>query len=162
MLEVFEKYSYFGLFLILFVEEGGIPLPLPGDIFIVSVAALPNTNYFLIVATVVLATLSGSTILFTASQKIGRKVLTKYGKRIKITPEKIKRLETWFKKYGGGAIVVGRLIPGFRTLTPIVAGLFKVRYKTFWVYTTVAAFIWANIYFVVGRFFGQILAKFVR
>ena len=46
MLEIVEKFSYFGLFLILFIEEGGIPLPVPGDIFIATVSALPNSNSF--------------------------------------------------------------------------------------------------------------------
>lgn len=157
MLEFFQQYSYLGLFAILLIEEGGIPLPIPGDIFITTVAALPNSNYFLTVLTVVASTIIGSTILFTLSQKIGHRLLVRYGKNIKVTPEKIKKVEKWFEKYGGAAIVIGRLIPGLRIITPIVAGLFGVSYKTFWIYTAVAAFIWANIYFVIGRFFGEIL-----
>lgn len=157
MVEVIEKFSYFGLFLILFIEEGGIPLPVPGDIFIATISALPRSNYFLIVLTTVTATLIGSTILFTLANKFGQKLLIKYGKYIKITPQKIKRGEKWFEKYGGWAIVIGRLIPGLRIVTPVVAGLFGVSYKTFWLYTALAAFIWANIYYVIGRFFGSIL-----
>ena len=162
MLELIEQYSYLGLFLILLIEEGGIPLPIPGDVFIASVAALPKSNYFLIVTTVTLATLAGSTILFTLAKKFGRKFLIKYGKNIKITPKKIKRIEKWFTKYGGFAIVVGRLIPGLRIVTPIVAGTFEVSYKTFWAYTALAAFIWANIYFVIGKFFGDLAESFLR
>ena len=159
MLEFVQQYSYLGLFLILFIEEGGIPLPIPGDIFIATAAALPSSNYFLIVATVVVATLAGSTILFTLTKKFGHRLLLKYGKYIKITPDKIKKVEKWFDKYGGATIVIGRLIPGLRTITPFTAGLFDVSYKTFWVYTAIAAFIWANIYFVIGKFFGEVLTK---
>ena len=161
MFEFVEKFSYLGLFIILFIEEGGIPLPIPGDIFIASVAALPNSNYFLVVAVVMTATLTGSTILFTSAAKFGHKLLVKFGKYIKITPQKIKKVEKWFKKYGGLAIVIGRLIPGLRIVTPFVAGLFGVSYKTFWLYTTLAAFIWANIYFVIGKFFGEILFSLI-
>lgn len=157
MLEIIEKYSYLGLFLLLFVEEGGIPLPIPGDIFIATVAALPNSNYLLTVTTVTAATLSGSTILFTLTKKFGHRLLLKYGKYIKITPEKIKRIEKWFAKYGSAAIVAGRLIPGLRIVTPAVAGLFDASYKTFWIYTAAAALIWANIYFILGKFFSHIL-----
>ena len=157
MLAIVEKFSYFGLFLILFVEEGGVPLPVPGDIFIAAVSALPDSNYFLIVLTVVLATLLGSTILFTIAQKIGHPLIVKLGPKVKITPQKIKKIERRFEKYGGWAIVIGRLIPGLRIVTPVVAGLFGVSYKTFWLYTAIAAFIWANIYYVLGRFFGSIL-----
>src|SRR4030067_3827593 len=103
MLTIVEKFSYFGLFLILFVEEGGVPLPVPGDIVIATVSALPHSNYFLIVLTVVLATLLGSTILFTLAQKIGHPLIVKFGPKVKITPQKIKKIETWFEKYGGVA-----------------------------------------------------------
>lgn len=161
MSEFVEKFSYLGLFIILFFEEGGIPLPIPGDVFIATVAALPKSNYFLLISTVVAATLCGSTILFTLANKFGRRLLTKYGKKIKITPAKIKKVEAWFEKYGGLAIVIGRLIPGLRIVTPFVAGLFGVSYKTFWLYTTLAAFIWANIYFLVGKFFTEIFFSLI-
>lgn len=160
MLELIEKYSYLGLFLLLFAEEGGIPLPIPGDLFIATASALPNSNYFLIVATVVTATLAGSTILFTLTKKLGHKLLLKYGKYIKITPQKVKKIERWFAKYGGATIIIGRLIPGLRIVTPAVAGLFDISYKTFWIYTAAAAFIWANIYFFVGKFAGSVLDRF--
>lgn len=157
--EIIEKFSYFGLFTILLAEEAGIPLPVPGDIFIATQAALPNSNYFLIVATVVSATLVGSTILFTLSKKVGHPLLIKFGPKVKITPQKIKKVEKWFEKYGAFAIVIGRLIPGLRTVTPFAAGLFGISYKTFWFYTAIAAFIWANIYFIIGKFFGEVLLK---
>ena len=140
------------------VEEAGVPLPVPGDFFIATRSALPETNYFYIVAIVVSATLIGSTFLFTISKNIGNRLLTKYGKYIKVTPEKVKKLEKWLTKYGGTAIVIGRLIPGLRIVTPIVAGTFNVSYKTFWAYTALAAFIWANIYFLIGRFANQIIS----
>ena len=160
-MDLFEKFSYFGLFLILFIEEGGIPLPIPGDIFIATVSAFPNSNYFLIVLITITATLTGSTILFTLANKFGQKLLLKYGKYIKVTPQKTNKIEKWFEKYGGWAIVIGRLIPGLRIVTPVVAGLFGVPYKTFWLYSAIAAFIWANIYYVLGRFFGSILSAII-
>lgn len=162
MLELIEKYSYLGLFLFLFAEEGGIPLPIPGDLFIATASALPNSNYFLIVATVVIASLTGSTILFTLAKKFGSHLLIKYGKYIRVTPDKVKRGQKWFIKYGGAAIVIGRLIPGLRIITPVAAGLFGVSYKAFWFYTALAAFIWANIYFIIGKFFSGLLNNIIR
>lgn len=162
MLEFFQTYSYVGLFLILFAEEGGIPLPIPGDIFIAVAAGLPRSSYLLIVTTVVLSTLSGSTILFTLSRKFGHLLIIKYGKYVKITPEKVTKIEHWFNKHGGRAIIIGRLIPGLRIVTPIVAGTFELPYKTFWLYTTIAAFIWANIYFVIGKLFGEIVLNLIK
>ena len=160
MMDLIQHYSYLGLFVILFIEEAGIFLPVPGDIFIAATATLPQSNYLLVVATVVASTLCGSTILFFLSRTFGRKLLTKFGKYIRLTPERIKKVQKWFQKYGGSTIIIGRLIPGLRIVTPFVAGLFEVNFKTFWAYTALAAFIWANIYFLIGRFFGEIFSKF--
>lgn len=162
MLEFFQTYSYLGLFIILFLEEGGVPFPIPSDLFIAAVAAMPNSNYFLIIPIVVLATLTGSTILFSISRKAGHYLIMRFGKYIRIDAQKVKKLESWFKKRGGQTIILGRLVPGFRTITPMVAGTFRVSYKTFWLNTFIAAFIWANIYYVIGKFFGEIVLKFIR
>ena len=162
MLEFVEKFSYLGLFLILLAEEGGVPLPIPGDIFIATVAALPQSNYFLTVVTVVAATCAGSTILFSLARIFGHRLIVKLGKYIRLTPDKINKIEAWFEKHGGKTILIGRLIPGLRIITPAVAGIFEVSYKTFWVYTVLAAFIWANLYFLAGRLFGNIIEKVAR
>lgn len=160
MLNFFQEYSYIGLFLILTLEEGGIPLPIPGDFFIASVSALPQANYFLTVLTVVASTMVGSTILFSISKNFGHKLLLKYGPKIKITKDKVDRVEGWFQKHGGRAIIIGRLIPGLRIITPIVAGTFEVKYTTFWFYTAIAAFLWANIYYFLGKVFTDLLTLF--
>ena len=162
MLDFFQSYSYFGLFLILFLEEGGIPFPIPGDLFIAAVAAMPNSNYFLVVAIVMLSTVCGSTVLFSVSRKTGHYLITRFGKYIKIDLQKIKKIEGWFSKHGGKAIIIGRLVPGLRTVTPIVAGTFRLPYKTFWINTLIAAFIWANVYYVIGKFFGEIVLKLIK
>ena len=86
MLAFIEKFSYLGLFLLLLAEEGGIPLPIPGDIFIATVAALPKTNYLMLVVIVVGATLCGSTILFTLTRYFGHKLFTKFCQKIKLIP----------------------------------------------------------------------------
>src|SRR3989344_2500133 len=161
MMDLIQHYSYLGLFVILFIEEAVIFLPVPGDIFIAATAALPQSNYLMVVATVTASTLCGSTILFFLSKTFGRKLLTKFGKFIRLTPPRISKVESWFEKYGGSAIIIGRLIPGLRTVTPFVAGLFEVNYKTFWAYTALAAFIWANVYFLIGKFFGGLISSII-
>ncbi len=162
MLDFFQTYSYFGLFTILLLEEGGIPFPIPGDLFIAAVAFMPNSNYLLIVATVIISTLFGSTFLFSLSRKFGLPIILKITGLIRIKKEKIEKAKKIFKKHEKFAIILGRLVPGFRTITPIVAGTFKISYKTFWLNTLIAAIIWANIYYVIGRFFGEIVLKFIK
>lgn len=162
MLEFYQTYSYFGLFFILLLEEGGIPFPIPGDLFIAAVAFMPNSNYFIILFTVIVSTLLGSTFLFSISRKFGMPILLKITSIIRVKKEKIEKVQNIFKKRANLAIIFGRLTPGFRTITPMVAGTFKVSYKNFWTNTFIAAFVWANIYFILGKLFGEIVLKFIK
>ena len=126
MLEFIHNYSYFGLFVILFIEEAGVFLPIPGDIFIAVTAALPQSNYLLVVATVMIATLTGSTVLFFLSRTFGHMLLVKFGRFIKLTPKRIKKVEKWFAKYGGAAIVIGRVISRPSLPTPLFSPPFFI------------------------------------
>jgi membrane protein DedA with SNARE-associated domain len=161
MLEFFQTYSYLGLFLMLTLEEGGLPFPIPGDLFIAAVAFMPNSNYILIVAVVIASTLFGSTFLFSISRKFGMPILLKVSGFLRIKKVKIEKVQKLFKKHEKTAIILGRLTPGFRTITPMVAGTFKVSYKIFWANTVIAALIWANIYYVIGKFFGGLLSMLI-
>jgi len=155
MLHFLIAHRYLALFLYVFIEEAGIPLPVPGDVSILVVSSLKNVNYFGVVFFVVTATLFGSSILYFISYKLGRPFLDKFGPKIKVTPERTQKIQKWMEKYGGPAIVVGRLIPGLRTVTSIAAGIFRMPFKTFFIFTGIAAWIWATIYYIVGKVFGH-------
>ncbi len=155
MLQFLIAHRYLALFLYVFVEEAGIPLPVPGDVSILVVSTLKNVNYIGVAFFVITATLFGSSILYFVSFKFGRPFLDKFGSKIKVTPERTERIQKWMKKYGGPAIVIGRLTPGLRTVTSIAAGIFQVSFRTFFIYTAVAAWIWATIYYTIGKIFGK-------
>ena len=155
MLHFLIVHRYLALFLYVFIEEAGIPLPVPGDVSILVVSSLENVNYFGVAFFVITATLFGSSILYFISYKFGRPFLDKLGSKIKVTPERTQRIQKWMEKYGGPAIVIGRLTPGLRTVTSIAAGIFRMPFKTFFIFTGIAAWIWATIYYIVGKVFGH-------
>lgn len=158
MLGFLIAHSYLALFIYVFVEEAGIPLPVPGDVSILVVSTLSNygrVNYFGVVFFVVVATLFGSSILYWVSQRFGRPFIDHFGPKIKITPQRVEKIQNWLEKHGGPAIVIGRLTPGLRTVTSIAAGVFKVPFRTFFIYTGIAAWIWATIYYSIGKIVGK-------
>ena len=155
MLDFLILHRYLALFLYVFVEEAGVPLPIPGDVSILVVSTLPNVNYFGVCFFVITATLFGSSILYFISYKFGRAFLDKFGSKIKVTPERTERIQKWLNRYGGPAIILGRLTPGLRTVTSIAAGIFEIPFRTFFAYTGIAAWIWATIYYTIGKLFGK-------
>jgi len=154
MLEFLTAHRYLALFLYVFIEEAGVPLPVPGDISILVVSTLKNVNYVGVAFFVICATLFGSSILYFISYKFGRTFLDKFGPKIKVTPQRTEKIQKWMEKYGGPAIVIGRLTPGLRTVTSIAAGIFRMPFRTFLIYTGIAAWIWATIYYIIGKTFG--------
>jgi membrane protein DedA with SNARE-associated domain len=143
-----------GLFLFLTVEEAGLPLWfLPGDTLLIAAGArsshtLADTVPILLAAA--LGVSLGSSVLYVIARRGGRPLLDRYAAFLHLNPSRIDTVEGWFHRYGAVAIVVGRLIPGFRTPTTALAGLLAVPYSVFAPATAVAALLWAALYFFAG------------
>ncbi len=141
------------LFGFLFVEEAGIPLPLPGDTLLLYAGTHHNgaIGYGLIVILIaILAVFCGSSLLYYIMRRGGRPVLDRYGKWLHISPQRLEKIEGWFRRHGSAAIIVGRLIPGMRIPTTVMAGISEVPYRTFLASTFAAAVIWSVFYYFLG------------
>lgn len=150
-------HQYSGLFLLLVVEEAGVPLPLPGDTLIMYLgvrAMAGQANAVLTIAIVSAAATIGSSALYWLARRGGRPALRRYGRFLHLHPERVDRMQARFQRWGVWAIIVGRLIPGLRTPTSVMAGLFDVPYRVFAPSTAVSALLWALFYF----YFGALLA----
>lgn len=151
----YATHELLGMFLFLLIEEAGVPLLLPGDTLIIAAGARPGhtlTSIVLVVATASAAATLGSSFLYALVRRGGRPLLVRYGRFLHLSPERVASLERRYRRHGALAIVVGRLVPGFRTPTSVMAGLFDVPYGTFAPATTLAAILWALIYFFIGTF----------
>jgi membrane protein DedA with SNARE-associated domain len=147
------RWHYAGLFAVILAEEAGVPLPLPGDLFIAAMGFLAHADraaFAPTAATVTLATVLGATVLYLVSLHAGRPLLVRVARRFGYTEEREARLERWLDRRGALAVVVGRLIPGLRIVMTVVAGALRLRQATFVLGTFVAGMIWATIYFWLG------------
>lgn len=148
-----DHHIYGALFLLLFLEEGGIPLPAPGDTVILLAGAQIDRGQAsipLVVLFVVMATLMGSSVLYWISRLGGMPVVLRVCQFLHIREERLERPGAWVRRHRGVAIVFGRLTPGLRTITTIAAGIFQVDYPAFLVYTAISATIWSAIYVFLG------------
>ena len=74
---------------------------------------------------------------------MGRPLLLKYGKNVLITPEEIDRAEAWFNKYGDWTVFFSRLLPVVRTFISIPAGIARMNFWKFSIFTFVGSFPWS-------------------
>jgi len=161
----YRSHGYLFGVVLLYIEESGIPLPAPGDVFVMFVGAhVPRhliawvTAWAGLVATVVL----GATNLFFISRKFGRRLVqSRVAEYVHLSPERLERAERWFARYGVLAIIFGRHIPGFRIPITVAAGVFRVRYPIFAMSVAVSTAIWAGVVIIIGINFGTRLEKFL-
>jgi membrane protein DedA with SNARE-associated domain len=151
--EFLLRWQYWGLFAVILAEEAGVPLPVPGDLFIAAMGFLSHGRpaaFALTAAVVTLATVLGAGTLYLVARHAGRPLLLKVAGRFGYTEERNARLEAWLARRGAGAVVLGRLIPGLRIVMTVVAGALRLDQATFALGTFAAGIVWAAIYFWAG------------
>jgi membrane protein DedA with SNARE-associated domain len=153
------------LFAILLIEEAGVPLPAPGDLLIMFAGtrvAMGDMGVAEAAIAVTLAVMMGSTILYSVSRKFGHVILYRYGRFVHLDESKLAKVEGWIQRHGPIMVLVGRLTPGLRTPTSIMAGVFEVPFHQFLFFATLSAFIWSGFWLAAGYFFGRKLEPLVR
>jgi membrane protein DedA with SNARE-associated domain len=162
----FRQYSYAPGFALLYIEESGIPLPAPGDVFVLYVGAhVPRhlAAYLAAWLGLIVAVVLGATNLFFISRKWGRRLAeSRVAAYVHLSPERLARAEEWFKRYGVLAIIFGRHIPGFRVPITVAAGVLRVRYPLFAISVAISTAIWAGVVIIIGINFGNRLENFLR
>jgi membrane protein DedA with SNARE-associated domain len=164
--QILHRYSYLASYGLLYIEESGIPLPAPGDVFVMYVGAHVPRN----VASWVIAWLGligivvlGATNLYFISRRFGRKLVEgRVSAVIHLSPERLERAEKWFQRYGVVAIIFGRHIPGFRVPITVAAGVLRISYPLFAASVAVSTAIWAGVVMIVGINFGPRMEAFLR
>jgi membrane protein DedA with SNARE-associated domain len=147
-----------GLFLVIFAEELGIPLPAPGDVAIAYGGYLTTTGaifYPLAYLAVIGGATTGSFCLYLLSRRFGHPFLMRFGPYIGLHPERIERAGRAFKRWGPWAIIIGRHIPGMRIVLSAFAGVFEIPARTFVICVLVSSTIWATIFLELGRHLGR-------
>ena len=148
------RYEYLALFCLFVISEAGVPIPLPTNLMLMYCSFLATQgggSIPLIMLSSICGMMVGAMILYSVCLWGGPKLLTKYGKYIKLTPELIAKVEAWFKRWGSWAVFLGRLLPGVRIhQTAVAAGMFRVRPRIFFLSAIVAAFLWIAFYLWMG------------
>ena len=150
--------------LLIFIEELGVPSPIPGDLMMVFAGvqvAEGHVSLWLVLLIEELATVAGSSGLYAICRRAGRPLVERYGRYIHLHRETLEQAAGQIERSGGRAIVAGRLIPGLRILTPIAAGTLGVRYRTFLPAVALGGFIYLGVLTLIGRVLGRSALVFV-
>jgi membrane protein DedA with SNARE-associated domain len=153
------------------LESGGYPLivllmaiessivPLPSELVIPPAAHLAHTkgNFSMtgIVVAGAIGSWLGATGMYWASRLAGRPLILRYGRYFFITREKIEGAERWASRFGSMGIFISRLLPVVRHLIGIPAGIVRMNYRLFSLYTLLGSAIWCSVLCWLGVKAGQ-------
>jgi membrane protein DedA with SNARE-associated domain len=151
-----NHFGYFGIIITMAIESSLIPLP--SEIIMIPAGMLARSgqmNYFVVIASGVIGSYVGSLANYILADFCGRPIIIKYGKYFLLPPNKLHKMELFFKKYGGISIFIGRLLPVVRHFISIPAGLAKMNIYTFTMQTIAGSTIWMIILTSVGYYIGN-------
>jgi len=156
--EFLGDHLYEGIFLAALLETIIPPIPtlavFPTAGFLASQQGIPLIGLIpMILLGAIGATIGTSSIYFIAL-KLGRIVLLRYLKYVKVSEQKLTRVEVWFEKYGDKAVFLGRMIPLMREMISIPAGLLKMKIPKFVIYTFAGSCVWSTGTILSGYYFG--------
>ena len=156
----------YGTILFLMLLESTV-VPVPSE-FVVTPAAYHaasgNLDVFLVILFATIGADSGASVNYVVAYYVGRPVIyrfanSKWGKMCLLNQEKVEKSEKYFDDHGIVATLTGRLIPGIRHLISIPAGLAKMNYWKFLLYTTIGAGVWHSILAALGWYLHAIVPE---
>ena len=158
--------NYASITALMTIESSFIPFPsevvIPPAVYVASepTSALCATgNYPVDVALIVLfgtiGAMLGAVINYLLSMWLGRPIIYKFadsrmGHLLLLNSEKVQKAENYFNDHGKVSTFIGRLIPGIRQLISIPAGLAKMHFGQFMLYTFLGAFLWNTVLALLG------------
>lgn len=151
-----ESIGYGGIYLLMLMESANIPVPsevvMP---FAGSLVANGTFGFWLVVSVGALGNLSGSILAYGIGYALGRPFLLRWGHYFFITQEHLADGEVWLKRYGSSVIFLSRLLPVVRAFVSIPAGILRLPFRTFAIYTFLGCFIWSWVLTYAGMKLGE-------
>ena len=147
----------YGTILLLMLLESTV-IPVPSELVVAPAAyraAIGDLDVFLVILFATIGADLGASINYFVALYAGRPVIykfanSKWGKMCLLNQNKVEKSEQYFDNHGIVATLTGRLVPGIRHLISIPAGLARMNYWKFLLYTTIGAGVWHSILAALG------------
>jgi membrane protein DedA with SNARE-associated domain len=151
-----SAYGYGAIFVLLLL--GIVGLPIPDETILVYCGYLIYKGtlhaapaYF----TAMAGSWCGISLSYTIGRTLGTSAVSRYGKRLHLTEDRLAQVHQWFKRVGHWALAIGYFIAGLRHLTAIVAGMSRLEFSSFAAYAWSGGAVWVLSFILLGYFLGE-------
>jgi membrane-associated protein len=149
------------LFVIVFAETGLVVTPfLPGDSLLFVAGALAATSGMdvgMLMAILICAAFCGDNTNYWIGHHIGPRVFSNQNSRL-LNPSHLARAQEFYSRHGAKTVMIGRFLPIIRTFAPFVAGVGRMPYSRFILFSVLGTLLWVGSFVLAGYFFGNIPA----
>src|SRR5512134_3369470 len=167
---IFDKFGWLGVFgLMIFENATGIT---PSEIILgfagwmlierhgIPASFIPLAGFYAGLGSTI-----GASIPYWVARRGGRPLVDRFAKFFHIHLRYIEKIEDQCRKWGAWIVLIGRVIPGVRTLISIPAGLVRIPFPKFFLATFIGAYIWSTALIGAGYILGhewRLIVEYIR
>jgi len=141
------------------IESAGVPFP--GEALLLAAAAWAAARHHSLLLVILFAFIgatAGADIGYALGHHGGRPFVERFGARFRIRPEQLARAELFFARHGDKAVLAARFVLGLRTWGSMLAGMARMPFWRFQLFSAIGGLAWATIIGIAGYLLGSNLA----
>lgn len=160
IISVMEQLGYLGIALLMFLDN--VFPPIPSEIIMPSAGYAASQGQLALIGVIIsgcIGSLAAAAVLYWVGYKFNHEAIfrftDRYGKYLFIKSEDVRKSLLWFQQYGHRIVFFGRMIPAVRSLISIPAGMSRMPFWKFMLYSSLGTVIWTTFLACVGFYFGE-------
>jgi membrane protein DedA with SNARE-associated domain len=156
VINMISTFGYAGILLTMAIESACIPLP--SEIIMPFSGYLVTTGQFTMLGVTLAGAIGnvlGSIVAYYAGVWGGRPFVERYGPYFLLSHRDLDVADRWFAKYGEAAVFFSRMLPVIRTFISLPAGIAKMNFSRFVLFTFVGALPWCYVLAYIGIRMGE-------
>lgn len=151
-----SRFGYTGILITMAIESACIPLPseiiMPFSGYLISTGRFSMLGVTLAGAT---GNLVGSILAYYVGMWGGRPFVERYGRYVLVSHHDLEVADRWFARYGEAAVLISRMLPVVRTFISLPAGIARMNFPRFVVFSFVGALPWCYLLAFIGLKLGE-------
>ncbi len=160
IVDLIERHRYLAVSMLMLAEN--VFPPIPSEVVMPVAGIVASRGGMSIWAVIVFGTVgavAGQSLWFWLGLKIGldrlRVLAQHHGRWLTISPRDVNKANRWFEKHGAKTVMIGRIVPGIRTLISLPAGLACMRWPKFLLYSAIGSGLWTGVLAYAGFGLGE-------
>jgi membrane protein DedA with SNARE-associated domain len=155
-----RHYGVLVVTVVLTFESLGAPLPGESLLIVASVlAGRGDISFSALLFFAWLGAVMGDNIGYVIGKKLGRAAVLRYGKKIGLTPDRLKNIEKVFGRFGPTTVAFARFVNILRQLNGVVAGILNMDWRRFLIFNAIGGALWVLFWGFAGFFLGEHISK---